>query len=53
MSTTITNNLSFSDWAKMVNAQHPDILAYMRKSTDPLDRVIAKRIMQTAGAINP
>lgn len=53
MNFIITNNLSFSDWAKMVNAEHHDILAHMRKSTDPLDRVIAKRIMQNAGAINP
>lgn len=51
--TIITNNLSFSDWAKMINAQYPEILAHMRKSTDPLDRAISKRIMQIAGEINP
>lgn len=53
MNSMITNNLSFSDWARLVNAQHPDILAHMRKSTDPLNRVIAKRIMETAGEIKP
>ncbi len=48
-----TKDLSFSDWARMVNAQYPEILAYMRKSTDPLDRAISKRIMKIAGASNP
>ena len=43
------NNISFLEWAKQVNSQYPEILDHMRKSTGPLDRVIAKRIMQTAG----
>ncbi len=42
-----TNN--FSSWAKRVSSEHPDILKHMMRSTDVLDRVIAKRIMQTAG----
>ena len=49
MNTITTNNKSFLEWALQVNAQYPDILEYMKKSTDPLGRVIAKRIMQTAG----
>lgn len=53
MNSKITNDLSFSDWARIVNAQHHDILAHMRKSTDPLDRVIARRIMETAGEVKP
>jgi hypothetical protein len=42
-------DIQFLQWAKQVNFQHPDILEHMRKSTDPLERVIAKRIMLTAG----
>ncbi len=45
----IQNNISFLEWAKQVNSQHPDILEHMRKSIIPLDRVIAKRIMKTVG----
>jgi hypothetical protein len=42
-------NLSFLEWSKRVNSQHPDILEHMQKSIAPLNRVIAKRIIQTAG----
>ena len=38
----------FPSWAKQVCSQHPDILEHMMKSTDVLDRVIAKRIMLIA-----
>jgi hypothetical protein len=40
---------NFLSWAKQVSAQHPDILAQMRKSLDPLDRAISRRIMEIAG----
>lgn len=40
---------NFLRWAKQVSTQHPDILEHMKKSTDPLDRVIAKRIIRVAG----
>lgn len=43
------NDLSFLEWAKQVSAQHPDILGSMRKSTDPLERVIAKQILEAVG----
>ncbi len=43
------SNLLFVEWSKRVNSQYPDILEHMRKSTDPLERVIAKRIIQIAG----
>ncbi len=49
MNTITATNKSFLEWAKQVNHHHPDILEHMRKSIDPLERVIAKRIMQTAG----
>jgi len=49
MKTIIRSNISFLEWAKLVSTQHPDILEHMRKSTDPFDRAITKRIMQTAG----
>jgi hypothetical protein len=49
MNTITANDLSFLQWAKQVNFQHPEILEHMIKSTDPLERVIAKRILQTAG----
>jgi hypothetical protein len=49
MNITSANDLSFLEWAKSVNSRYPDILEHMRKSTDPLDRAIAKRILQTAG----
>jgi len=45
-------NIQFLEWAKQVNAQHPDILEHMRRSTNLLDRVIAKRIMKTVGVNN-
>lgn len=46
METMTTNDKSFFTWAKQVNAQHPEILGYMRKSTDPLERAIAVRILK-------
>jgi hypothetical protein len=46
------NNKSFVEWARQVNAQHPDILKHMLKSTNLLDRVMAKRIMKTIGVDN-
>lgn len=49
MKNMILSNISFLEWTKLVSTQHPDILEHMRKSTDPFDRAIAKRIMQTAG----
>ena len=49
MKNMIQSNISFLEWTRLVTTQHPDILEHMRKSTDPLDRAIAKRIMQTAG----
>ncbi|WP_155399434.1 hypothetical protein [Methanosarcina mazei] len=49
MENNTQNFLSFSDWAKRVSTEHPDILKQMMKSTDVLDRVIAKRIMLIAG----
>jgi len=49
METTISNDKSFSAWAKQTCTNHLEILKHMRKSTDVLDRAIAKRIMQTAG----
>lgn len=45
---TQDNNI-FLSWAKKISIEHPDVLENMRKSTDPLDRVIAKRIMLIAG----
>jgi hypothetical protein len=43
------SNFSFVEWSKRVNSQHPKILKHMQHSTDLLDRVIAKRIIQIAG----
>ena len=40
---------NFLSWAKKVNSEHPGILEAMRKSTDPLDRAIAVRILKNAG----
>ncbi len=51
--TIITKDLSFSEWARTINAQYPEILAHMRESSDPLDRAISKRIMQIAGELSP
>jgi hypothetical protein len=46
---TITlKDKDFPLWAKQVCSQHPDVIEHMIKSTDVLDRVIAKRIMQIA-----
>jgi hypothetical protein len=52
METTIPTDKSFSAWAEQTCTNHLEILEHMRKSTDPLDRVIAKRIMQIAGVEN-
>ncbi len=48
MNTITADGLSFLEWTKKVSAQHSNILGHMRESTDLLDRVIAKRIIQTA-----
>lgn len=45
------NNLNFLEWTRQVSIEHPDILKHMLKSSDALDRVIAKRIMQNAGGV--
>lgn len=49
MNNTTQEVKDFPTWAKQVCSQHPDILEHMKKSTDVLDRVIAKRIMLIAG----
>jgi hypothetical protein len=47
---TINNKLlSFPEWAKLVKAQKGDILKIMLESDKPLDRIIAKDILKTAG----
>jgi len=46
MEDTSHEDKDFLTWAKQVSTQYPDILEYMRKSTDPLDRAIAVRIMK-------
>jgi hypothetical protein len=51
MENTTREDKTFLTWVKIVNAQHHDILKHMRNSMDPLDRVIARRIMETAGEI--
>lgn len=48
MNSITINDLNFLEWAKQVSIEHPDILKHMLKSSDLLDRVIAKRIMQNA-----
>jgi len=45
----IQNDISFLEWSKQVSSQHPEILEYMRRGTNLLERVIAKRIIQAAG----
>lgn len=47
--TTSDKFLSFSEWAKLVSEQKNDTLLFMLKSDDPIDRVIAKDILKTAG----
>jgi len=49
MNNTTQEVKDFLSWAKQVCIEHPDILEHMMKSTDVLDRVIAKRIMIIAG----
>lgn len=49
MENNTQNLLSFSDWAKKVSSEHPEVLKQMIQSTIALDRVIAKRIMLAAG----
>ena len=49
LETMTLKDKDFPSWAKQVYSQHPDILEHMMKSTDVLDRVIAKRIMLIAG----
>jgi len=45
------NDLNFMEWAKRVSTEHADIIKHMLISSDVLERVIAKRIMQNAGGI--
>lgn len=52
MKDTPQSNLSFLEWTKQVSTEHPDILKHMLKSSDLLDRVIAKRIIQNARGSN-
>jgi|GEM_PF-1860086 len=48
MKDTQQSNLSFLQWTKRVITEHPDALEYMLKSSDQMDRVIAKRIIKNA-----
>lgn len=38
----------FFEWTIQVCTEHPDVLEQMRASDDPLDRVIAVRILTVA-----
>lgn len=49
METMVSKDKSFSEWARQICNDHLEILEHMSKSTNVLDRVIAKRIIQTAG----
>jgi hypothetical protein len=49
MNTTTSNDISFLSWAKQTCIKYPEILDHMRKSTDPLERAIAVRILINAG----
>lgn len=49
METMTSTDKSFSSWAAQTCTNHLEILEHMRKSTDAMDRAIAKRIMQIAG----
>lgn len=56
MNYTITNDKSlstFTEWAQQICTNHSEVLKHMMKSSDVLDRVIAKRIIQIAGARIP
>lgn len=44
-----SNDISFFTWTKQTCTKYPEILEHMRKSTDPLERAIAVRIMKNAG----
>lgn len=46
MKSIISTDKSFSTWAKQTCALHKDILEHMRQSRDPLERVIAVRILK-------
>ena len=37
-----TNDLNFMEWTRRVSTEHSDILKHMLKSSDVLDRAIAK-----------
>jgi len=52
MNTRISNDKSFFTWVKQTCSEHPEILDHMRKSTDPLNRAIAVRIMINAGVVS-
>jgi threonine synthase len=48
--TLLTNKtLSFKDWATRVSVENRDTLESMLKSSDVLDRVIAKRVLIAGG----
>jgi|GEM_PF-2766069 hypothetical protein len=49
MNNMTLKDISFISWAKHTCTKHPEILDHMRKSTDPLERAIAVRIMINAG----
>jgi hypothetical protein len=46
--TTNDISLTFREWALRINTQHQDVLEQMRKSLDPLDRAVSKRILEVA-----
>jgi hypothetical protein len=49
MNNMTLKDISFISWAKQTCTTHPEILDHMRKSTDPLERAIAVRIIINAG----
>jgi len=49
MNNMMLKDICFISWAKQTCTKHPEILDHMRRSTDPLDRAIAVRIMINAG----
>jgi hypothetical protein len=49
MNNMALKDISFISWAKQTCTKHPEILDHMRKSTDPLERAIAVRILKNGG----
>ncbi len=47
MNNMTPKDISFTSWAKQICIKHTEILDRMRKSTDPLGRAIAVRIIKT------